>query len=208
MTVAHPRGVLFVTLALFVALAGFAATAGVFPADVAVRDQVVGLASPSVLAVVRVVNVAGTWEVLLPGTLMLLAAFPLARPRWWIWFALMTVAMAAPDLLKILVGRPRPEAASYGFPSGHSTAAAAFFGAVVYLAGALSPLPRRIVRAAALAMIVLVALARVMLHAHWPSDALGGVTLGLALTSLAILVAEQPFTRRSAAPGSRAPQEL
>ena len=38
-------------------------------------------------------------------------------------------------------------------------------------------------------MIVLVAVARVILRAHWPSDALGGIALGLALASAAALLA-------------------
>jgi membrane-associated phospholipid phosphatase len=38
-------------------------------------------------------------------------------------------------------------------------------------------------------MIVLVALARVVLRAHWPSDSLGGIALGLALASAAAAIA-------------------
>ena len=76
-----------------------------------------------------------------------------------------------------------------GFPSGHATAAAAFFGAVFYLAESLRPPARRLVRVAALVIIVLVATARVMLRAHWPSDALAGIALGLALASGAALAA-------------------
>jgi len=76
-----------------------------------------------------------------------------------------------------------------GFPSGHATAAAAFFGAVFYLAESLRPSARRLVRVAALVIIVLVATARVILRAHWPSDALAGIALGLALASAAALAA-------------------
>jgi membrane-associated phospholipid phosphatase len=45
------------------------------------------------------------------------------------------------------------------------------------------------VRGLAGLMIVLVALARVILRAHWPSDALAGVALGLALAAAAGLLA-------------------
>ena len=51
-------------------------------------------------------------------------------------------------------------------------------------------------RTAALVIIVLVAAARVMLRAHWPSDALGGIALGLALASVAALLA-WPRERRT-----------
>ena len=85
--------------------------------------------------------------------------------------------------------RPRPEAVSLSFPSGHSTAAAAFFGAVMYLCGSLPPRWRDTVRVLAGVMIVLVGLARVILRAHWPSDVVAGFALGLALASVASLLA-------------------
>jgi membrane-associated phospholipid phosphatase len=92
--------------------------------------------------------------------------------------------------LKIVIGRARPEDASMGFPSGHATAAAAFFGAVIYLAGSLPTAARILVRIGAALVIVLVALARVVLRAHWPSDAVAGIALGLGFASAAALVAE------------------
>src|SRR5207247_10342266 len=149
------------------------------------RGALLALASPPILAAMRVINLAGSWRLLLPGSLLLLVAFPRAREQWYIWVGLMIVAPATEGTVKILVGRPRPEAASMGFPSGHATAAAAFFGAVFYLAESLRPPARRLVRTAALVIIVLVATARVMLRAHWPTDALGGIALGLTLASAA-----------------------
>jgi undecaprenyl-diphosphatase len=79
-----------------------------------------------------------------------------------------------------------------GFPSGHATAAAAFFGAVLFLAGSLTPPARTWVRIGAIAGIVLVGMARIILRAHWPSDALGGIALGLALAAAAALLASRP----------------
>jgi undecaprenyl-diphosphatase len=142
----------------------------------------------------RVINVAGDWKFLLPATLLLLGLFDRARRTWWVWVALMVAAPLAEGALKIVVGRPRPEAPSYGFPSGHATAAAAYFGALLYLSEPLRPPRRMIVRALAVVMIVLVGIARVMLRAHWPSDVLGGFALGLALASAATVLAARGGT--------------
>ena len=184
----HPRAVLAVLWAFFVALAAAAALIGVLPADAALRDALLSRATPATIGFMRVVNHGGDWRILLPATLLLFAVFRRARERWWLWIALMITAPAAEGLLKITIARARPEGPAFGFPSGHATAAAAFFGAVLYLAGSLPPASRRLVRALAVACMILVGLARVILRAHWPSDVLGGITLGLGLATIAALV--------------------
>lgn len=189
------RGILVLSGGLFLALACFAALVGVLPADAAVREAVLALAAPPVVGLMRIVNYAGDWRVLLPGTLVLVLLSARARARWWAWVGLMVAAPLIEGALKGLVGRVRPEGLAYGFPSGHATAAAAFFGAVIYLAGALPATACRTVRVFAIVTIVLVATARVMLRAHWPSDVVGGVALGLALASAAALAAgDQRFS--------------
>jgi len=173
----------------FLALALAVTALPAVPGDAAVRDWVLALASPAIVRVMHAINYAGSWKLLLPATLVLVLAVRRARERWWLWIALMLAAPATEGLLKIVVRRPRPEDASMGFPSGHATAAAAFFGAVIYLAGDLPPHARRLVRVAAVIMIVLVALARVVLRAHWPTDAVAGICLGTALAAAAALLA-------------------
>ena len=173
----------------FVALALAAIALPLIPGEEVARQWLLSVAAPPVVKALRVINSAGSWRLLLPATLLILLAFPRARKRWWIWTGLMLAAPGAEGLMKIVIGRPRPEEASMGFPSGHATAAAAFFGAVIYLAGSLPVTVRVLVRVGAGLVIVLVAVARVVLRAHWPSDALAGIALGLAFASIAAMVA-------------------
>jgi membrane-associated phospholipid phosphatase len=190
----HPRHVLALAIACFLALTATILVLGSVPADVSVREFLLAHASPAMVKLMRLVNRAGDWRVLLPGTLLLFVVFPRARERWWLWAGLMAVAPLLEGSFKFLIGRPRPEDASLGFPSGHSTAAAAFFGAVIYLAGVLPPVARVWVRALSVSMIVLVGMARVILRAHWPSDVLAGIALGLALAATAGLLASREPT--------------
>lgn len=192
MTAARARTLFLTNGLLFVALALAVAWLDTLPFDGPARDTVLALASPPVLAAMRIVNYAGAWQVLLPGTVLLFVVFPRARASWWVWLVLMVAAPLAEWSLKLVVGRTRPEGLALGFPSGHVTAAAAFFGAVLYLAGTLTGRGRWLLRALALGAIVAVAIARIMLRAHWPSDALAGIALGLALASAAALVASIP----------------
>jgi membrane-associated phospholipid phosphatase len=189
----HPRSIIAVAGACFAAIAVTIALWGAFPADAFIRNWLLNVAGPKVISVFRVLNIAGDWRGLVPGTLLLFVVFPRARPRWWLWAALMIVAPITEWTLKQVFMRPRPESLSFSFPSGHSTAAAAYFGAVIYLCGSLPPRWRNLVRVWAALMIVLVGLARVILRAHWPSDVMAGFALGLALASIAsVLAAREP----------------
>jgi undecaprenyl-diphosphatase len=119
---------------------------------------------------------------LVPIGLVVVAAFPSdVCGRWWLWLGTMLGAGTLEILGKSFVGRPRPLGHALGFPSGHVTAAAAFFVMVGYLA--TKAIPTRAVKIAAWAVatlcIVLVAAARIALHAHWPLDVLGGAALGI-----------------------------
>jgi undecaprenyl-diphosphatase len=190
--------VLLAAAACFAALTAAVVTLGAFPADAVLRQALLALATPGVVDAMRIVNSAGDWRMLLPGTVALFIVFRRAREQWWLWATLMATAPVMETVFKQLVGRPRPEGVALGFPSGHATAAAAFFGAVMLLAGTLPPRVCGWVRALALVMIALVGLARVILGAHWPSDVLAGIALGLALAAGAALLASRP--RRPAAP--------
>jgi membrane-associated phospholipid phosphatase len=188
-SVLHPRGVLTVAAACFLALTAAVVALGALPADAALRDSLLALATPGVVAVMRVFNRAGDWRVIAPGLVVLFVVSRRARERWWLWLLVTAIAPVMEWMLKHLVGRARPEDVSLGFPSGHSTAAATFFGAVMFLAGGLPARACAVVRTLALTVILLVGVARVMLRAHWPSDVLAGIALGLALAAAAGWVA-------------------
>ena len=106
--------VLIATLALFGFLTLGVIALGTLPGEAVARDALLALAGPSVVAALHVVNYAGSWLLLLPATLLLFLAVPLARKRWWVWVGLMLAAPAAEGLLKIFVGRPVPRTCRWG----------------------------------------------------------------------------------------------
>src|SRR5262249_34910765 len=186
LTLSRPAAVLMITAVTFVVLTAAIWLFGTVTLDRQVLDAISALATPGVVSALKVVNYAGEKLVLIPAMVVLYAVFPRARRRWGIWAALMRAAPTAEGLVKLMVGRARPMGEGFAFPSGHATAAAAYFGALFYVAGSISAPALRVgIRAMALAAIVLVALARIVLRAHWPSDVLAGSAPGPALAAAA-----------------------
>jgi membrane-associated phospholipid phosphatase len=131
----------------------------------------------------RLMNHLGDVWGLVPIGLIVVAVVPSdVRARWWLWLGTMLGAGTLEILGKSFVARARPLGHAPGFPSGHVTAAAAFFVMAGYLTA--HSIPTRsgkiVVWTVATVSIVVVATARVALHAHWPLDVLGGAALGVA----------------------------
>jgi len=118
--------------------------------------------------------------------------------------ALMGTAIAN-GTLKWLFARARPEVlsdplTSYSMPSGHSSASFAFFLVLAVLAGRSQP-PRMRLTWVMLGCIpaLAIALSRVYLGAHWPTDILAGALLACCVCALSLTLVQhrQPLTALS-----------
>lgn len=99
------------------------------------------------------------------------------------------LAQLSSELAKMLYGRPRPDLVSHGsfvysgsFPSGHSMLSAATYLTLAMLIASLEPRrgTKRIVFGLAVLLTLAIGFSRVYLGVHWPSDVLGGWSLGAA----------------------------
>jgi undecaprenyl-diphosphatase len=176
----------------FLALALLVRFAGLLPGEQLLYDTIVGWSTPTWVVVFKVIGTLGAWQFLLPATLLLILLGPdEARRHWWLWAAVMVLAPIAEGVCKELVARPRPGGRSFGFPSGHVTAATAYFSLLAYvMSQRLGDRAFRLWTAAWVA-VALVAVARIVQRAHWPVDLLGGAALGLAIASAAFWWDEQ-----------------
>ncbi len=183
------RGVFIGSAGIFLALALVVYLLGWLPGERTLYEAVVDRASPAAVSIFLAINYLGDKRVLLPATLLLLWIAPAeARRQWWLWAGVMVAAPVLEGLAKEIIGRPRPMGNSFGFPSGHATAASAYFFLTAYLIGKrLNDSGRRVIVFWVVAgvTVVLVGTARIVLRAHWPADTMGGAALGLACVSLA-----------------------
>lgn len=139
--------------------------------------------------IARAVTWAGSLWLLVPLVLaccVLLVRVGLPRQAAAVALSLAGASLIS-DLVKVLVGRPRPPVehlqavTGASFPSGHSTQASAFWFSLVLAMRATGVAPTRMRRAAVLAALIVlaVALSRVYLGVHYPSDVIAGVLLGV-----------------------------
>jgi len=192
-----PLVVPLLALAGFVVLLGLTVGGWVpleeFDAEVSDTFRGYGDASPTLVDVLRIVtDVAATVPFVLAGLLVSVALAVRSHRRPAMLCALVTVLVPVLwGLMHWLVHHPRPENGfvvvhSNGFPSGHtSNAAAAALVAVLLLWPRLTRAARTVTVTLAVAFAVFVGLTRLALLAHWPVDVLGGWLLALAVVPLA-----------------------
>jgi membrane-associated phospholipid phosphatase len=170
--------------------------------DTAVSDgfRSYGAAHAGVVRVARIVTDVGSTMPFLAAGVVVTVLFAARREARRAAFTGLVTALVPTlwSLMHLLINRPRPVdafvlIASNGFPSGHSTnAAAAALVAVLLVWPRGTPPVRAVTVALATAFAVLVGLTRVALLAHWPSDVLGGWLLALAVVPL---LARAPIVR-------------
>jgi membrane-associated phospholipid phosphatase len=124
--------------------------------------------------------------------------------RWWRGAVVVAAArvgeLVCESAVKALVARPRPalvdpvaHASGYSFPSGHAGGSAAVYGALALLGMAgVARWARLMLVTGAAVLVGAVAVSRVLLGVHYPSDVAAGVALGLAWISAAALLASLP----------------
>lgn len=129
-----------------------------------------------------------------PLTIILFAAGMFVWSVWQGRVKMMTasgivlVTIIVSTALKLITHRGRPETEyaanmmfqTFSFPSGHAVAATVGFGFLAYIAWISLPQPWNVVLGlAAIIFGLLVCVSRIYLGAHYPSDVVGGILLGL-----------------------------
>ena len=121
-----------------------------------------------------------------------------------------TGAILLNNVLKAGFDRPRPQVFEWGqhtvsssFPSGHAMSAATVYMTVAYLAARLQRrhLSRVLTLIAAMMVVVLIAISRLYLGVHYPTDVTAGVLIGIAWAAfcMAMLEATLLYGRRRSA---------
>ena len=190
------------TAAVFIAAADSAVLAHIQRLDGSwMRLMISGRTAP-VTAIAKVFNVLGLVYVTLPVRVAVIGYLGFRR-QWWRPAAFGSAVLLSEILIGLLKGvydRTRPPGSlvatsGASFPSGHSIAASVTVLAMVI---ALVPAgPRRVAWAVAAAIFaVMMALSRAYLGAHWLSDAIAGLLLGISCALITATAVYQAQRRR------------
>lgn len=180
-------GLAFVALAL---AATYNHGAALLRVDLPIERWVISQRTDWLDTVVRRISFLGSTKVVLVGGLVLaLAAWRKCR---LVAFLVVAATLSRPlveHLLKLSVGRARPDldrmvpGVGYSFPSGHVMAAATLWLMVPIVVSLYHPSRRAwwAVTIASLTMVGLISMSRVYLGVHWPIDVLAGTLAAAAL---------------------------
>ncbi|HEY8840953.1 MAG TPA: phosphatase PAP2 family protein [Candidatus Dormibacteraeota bacterium] len=142
---------------------------------------------------------AGIWQVLL-GAVAIAALFVLERRAGWLML-IGSISSLLDNIIKLVISRQRPPAdlvhvlsptTGFSFPSGH----AVFFTWMAFMiavsvAPKIRPVFRPVLWSLVVVVIVLTCIARVWAGAHWPSDVIGGVLLGIGWSAFVLWLPER-----------------
>lgn len=172
----------------------------VLPFDVPIARFIQQLNWGPAVYPLEVINAsAGIWQVLI-GAVAVVALFIFERRAGWLML-IGSISSLLDNLIKLVISRQRPPAdlvhilsptTGYSYPSGH----AVFFTwmsfmIAVSLAPRIAPVYRPILWLLAVTVIVLTCIARVWAGAHWPSDVIGGVLLGIGWSAFVLWLPER-----------------
>lgn len=186
----------FAVLAWVVVYPEHAGHAGLMAADAWAQQWAQDHVSAPMRDVLHVLTAAGDVRWLAALVLLVAGCLVLGR-QWqalWVWVFFIGLNGLAVRLLKNLLDRARPEVlhalatSGASFPSGHTAGAVVVYGLLwLVLRGRLSPAGGRMLAWLCGGLVLVIAMSRILLQAHFASDVLAGALLGLALCALAAL---------------------
>ena len=154
-----------------------------------------GIHTPTLNKVMIVVTTFGHAITILPLVISLTVWF-LFRKKWLTaihWFMNGVIVSGALVICKHLYYNPRPTGTiqyltSSSFPSGHTTLSVAIYGFLAFfIATQLPKEKRKIIYWLATLIAVSVGISRIYLEAHWLTDVIGGILLGLSVIAFSVI---------------------
>lgn len=197
--------IVFIATFVFIGVAIGVQTGYLDGFDDAVRYRVYSMRGDKLTAFWRFITHSGDrYVVIILGIILLLIKS--LREKYGVKFAIATLSSTALyQIMKYIFQRPRPdltlrliEQGGYSFPSGHSMNCLVSYGILIYLLLRYCE-NRRLAKLLSFGLgllTILIGFSRVYVGVHYPTDIIGGWSLGIAVL-VAMIYAFEKFDSRS-----------
>ena len=197
--------IVFIATFVFIGVAIGVQTGYLDGFDDAVRYRVYSMRSDKLTVFWRLITHSGDrYVVIILGIILLLIKS--LREKYGVKFAIAALSSTALyQIMKYIFQRPRPDLAlrlieqgGYSFPSGHSMNCLVSYGILIYLLLRYCE-NRRLVKLLSFGLgllTILIGFSRVYVGVHYPTDIIGGWSLGIAVL-VAMIYAFEKFDSRS-----------
>lgn len=187
---------------VFVFIAYFVVTLDVLAFDSVICEYLYSIRTDGLTTFLTAVTYLGNWETITTISLIFLIV-PYTRLRFGAPAASAAIiASLVQKILKLSFHRARPDLSlhlisqgGYSFPSGHSFSVLIFYGMLIFLSRKYikTRTAANLITILLVCLIALIGFSRIYLGVHFPTDVLGGWSLGLCL--LMILISSVEFLR-------------
>lgn len=184
-----------VGFAFFALISYFVMTQDVLAFDTVIREYVYGLRSERLTALMTMITFLGNWQAITLICILLLL-LPGTRISCGVPSAIAYLAARAIlEMLKLCFHRARPDpalhliaAGGYSYPSGHAFSVLIFYGMLIFLCcrNMKNKNAANLATALLSSLILLIGISRIYLGVHYPTDVLGGWSIGLCTLMLFI----------------------
>ncbi len=156
--------------------------------------------STSLAHAAELVTLSGSWMSVLPLAVISVALLlAVRRKQEALYLASATTTGAfLTYIIKFVVGRERPalwDHASYwgtSFPSGHTLTTTCYAMSAAVCVSRIWPRARTAAFGSAIAWVLLVAISRMVLGVHWPTDVAAAACIGMVVASLLQVMLHRP----------------
>lgn len=173
--------------------------------DDSIRFWLYNQRRPILTSILKLITYSGNWQTVSLIAIILLI-IKQTRQRYGFPMAITSlITVAFYEALKQTFQRPRPDLTfhlinqgGWSFPSGHSMNGILFYGLLGYILvkNTKNKILKKILGIGFFLEIFLIGLSRVYLGVHYPTDILGGWSLGLAITFLATILVDRYYQKK------------